>query len=268
MTEPMGFIGAGKMARAIVEGLLRSGARTPGSIVCTSAADGTGQALAADTGIQWTPTAAEVINQADTLVLAMKPQQLADLSEGDGVRAENKLILSILAGTSLKTLSARFPRARNVVRIMPNTPGAIGVGVSGWCAERDLTPADSALLEALLQSLGRAVAVSETEMDAVTAVSGSGPAYVFEMAAAMIGAAEKSGLDPATARTLVIETLYGSATLLRESQQSADQLRTNVTSPGGTTEAALRIFSEHHFRELIEKAVAAARQRSRELAGG
>ena len=264
----MGLIGAGKMARAMVEGMLRSGARLPDSLLCTSAADGTGEALAADTGIGWTADAAEVVARADTLVLAMKPQQLADFSVADGERAEGRLILSILAGTSLSTLAERFPRARNIVRIMPNTPGSIGVGVSGWCSRAPLTGEDRKVVEDLLRSLGRSVAVTEAEMDAVTAVSGSGPAYVFEMAAALMAAAEKVDLSPGVARTLVVETLYGAATLLRESDESADQLRTNVTSPGGTTEAALKVFSEHQFRGVIEKAVTAARDRSRVLAGG
>ena len=263
----IGFIGSGRMARAMVTGLLRSGARKPEALRCTSAADGTGEALAADTGIRWEPEVEPLIAASDIVVLAMKPQQLADFPVALGERAEGRLVLSILAGTSLSVLAERFPVARNIIRIMPNTPGAIGAGISGWCYQRVPEPGDRESVGQLLQSLGRAVEVEEKDMDAVTAVSGSGPAYVFEMAASLVAAALKEGLSEEVAKELVLHTLLGASRLLVESGRDPELLRNDVTSPGGTTQAALEEMKEADFRGLMQRAVSAARRRSEELSG-
>lgn len=260
-----GFVGAGKMARAMITGLLRSQVATPSEIVCTSAADGTGEALAKDTGISFTGKAEDVIAQSGVLVLAMKPQQLKEFPKETGAKAKDRLILSILAGTPLAVLQEKFPQARNIVRIMPNTPGAIGAGISGWCALKQTESKDLRSLEDLLDSLGEAVAVEESQMDALTAVSGSGPAYVFEMAAAMIAAGEQAGLSAEISEKLVLHTLWGASRLMLEAEAKPEKLRDDVTSPGGTTAAALREFEAAGFRRIVAQAIGAAKDRSREL---
>ncbi|MCH8475294.1 MAG: pyrroline-5-carboxylate reductase [Opitutales bacterium] len=260
-----GFVGAGKMARAMITGLLRSGVAPAKEIICTSAADGTGPALAADTGIAFAETPDEVIAESGVLVLAMKPQQLQEFPDEKGKLAEGRLVLSILAGTPLAVLQRKFPEARNIVRIMPNTPGAIGAGISGWCSRNELAGEDQCRLYGLLQSLGESVAVEEAQMDVLTAVSGSGPAYIFEMAAALIAAGEKEGLSPEISEKLVLYTVFGASRLLLEADSTPEKLRDDVTSPGGTTAAALEQMASGGFRDMMAKTIKAAKDRSREL---
>ncbi|BET69598.1 pyrroline-5-carboxylate reductase [Opitutales bacterium ASA1] len=259
------FLGAGAMAGAMVRGLLSSGRAKPSDIVCIGGADPTAVNLARATGIEVAADFATLLTSADVLVLACKPQNLADLPDELATLTSGRLVVSIIAGKRLETLHRRFPHARNLVRVMPNTPGQIGTGISGWCAHDPLTDADERTLLQLLHALGKAVAVSEPDMDAVTAVSGSGPAYVFEFAAALREAGIHAGLEPATATLLAQETLLGAARLLAESHDTAETLRDRVTSPNGTTYAALQVLLAHDFRGLFREAVAAATKRSREL---
>jgi pyrroline-5-carboxylate reductase len=260
------FIGAGKMASAMVRGLLTRRLYEPGQIGCTCGSDPSGPQLAAQTGIYYAADARELLRDADLVVLACKPQQLADLDAGYSKLTDGKLVLSILAGTPLAKLAGRFPGARNLVRAMPNTPGQIAAGITAYCARLELEVADHAAVENVLGSLGVVLELPEDDLDAVTAVSGSGPAYLFEFAAAFRAAAVAAGLSPAIAEKLVFETIRGSAKLLESSGEDPEKLRDAVTSPGGTTEAALKVLRAGGFRKLFEEAVAAARHRSQELA--
>jgi pyrroline-5-carboxylate reductase len=158
-----------------------------------------------------------------------------------------------------------FPRARNLVRTMPNTPSQIGAGITGWCVRDPLAPADQTTVDTILGALGKAVEVVETQMDALTAVSGSGPAYVFEFAAALRDAGIAAGLNTETAQKLSVETLLGAARLLARMNIEPETLRNQVTSPNGTTFAGLQRMAAGDFRGLIRETVLAAKARSEEL---
>lgn len=254
------------MASAMVNGLLSKGIYKPADIICSSAGDGTGQALAARTGIAFTEDTAALLSAAPALILAIKPQQLKTL-EGDLPRlTQGRLILSILAGTPIATLATRFPTAANIVRAMPNTPGQIGAGITAYAPKTTLSTAHQTLVEQVLGSMGPVLTVPESDLDAVTATSGSGPAYVFEFAAALRDGAIAAGLTPETATQLALHTLLGSAKLLVESGQTPEYLRDQVTSPGGTTLAGLTIMQQQNFRQILKDTILAAQHRSRELA--
>lgn len=266
MSIRIAFIGAGRMASAIVRGLLEKEHYAPEEIACTCGEDPTGPALAEATGIHYLVDITPALYEAETVVLACKPQQFAAISPELAEAARGKLILSILAGTPLSRLSEKFAHARNVVRTMPNTPGQIGAGVTAFAPLRELTSKDSEIVENTLSSLGNFHQVDENDLDAVTALSGSGPAYVFEFAAALRDAGAEAGLDEGLADALAIDTLLGAALLLIESDQTPEELRDAVTSPGGTTAAALDTFKDGDLRGLVNRAIAAAKARSLELA--
>lgn len=253
------------MAGAMVHGLIARRVAGPQYINCISGSGRTAEALARSTGIHISPSLAELVQGCDVLIIACKPQQLAALDPSLAELTADKLVVSVLAGKRLATLARVFPRARAVVRVMPNTPSQIGAGISGWCASTVLGEDDRATLLALLHALGKEVEVKEVEMDALTAVAGSGPAYVFEFAAALREAAISAGLAHDVASLLVQETVLGSARLLAHTGASADSLRDRVTSPNGTTAAALKVFGERDFRRMVADAVAAATRRSNEL---
>lgn len=260
------FIGAGRMASSIVHGLIDKEHYLPEEIACTCGKDPTGPELAEKTGIQFHEDITQALGETEAVVLACKPQQFALIDQDLADAAGGKLILSILAGTPLIRLNEKFSKARNIVRTMPNTPGQIGAGVTAFTPMRQLSEKDSLIVESTLSSLGNFHEVDEEDLDAVTAVSGSGPAYVFEFAAALRDAGVNAGLPENLAESLSIDTLLGAAMLLAESESTPEELRDAVTSPGGTTAAALEVFKDSGFRPLIEQAVAAAKARSIELA--
>ena len=254
------------MASAIVRGLLEKEHYAPAEIACTCGDDPTGPALAENPGIQYLADITSALYEAEAVVLACKPQQFAALCPELAEAARGKLVLSILAGTPISRLSETFNHARNIVRTMPNTPGQIGAGVTAFTPLRELSDKDSQIVENTLSSLGNYHEVDEVDLDAVTALSGSGPAYVFEFAAALRDAGVKAGLDEALADALSVDTLLGAAMLLADSEERPEALRDAVTSPGGTTAAALKVFEDGGFRELIHQALSAAKTRSLELA--
>ncbi len=258
------FLGAGRMASAMVGGILGKGI-PPSQIACTSGPDDTARTLASKTGILHEDDLPRLIGGADVVVLACKPQQLASLDPRLAELASGKLVLSILAGKRLATLAKVFPNARNLVRAMPNTPGQIGAGVTGWCTLHALTAADRAIVDLILGALGKMVGLREDQIDAVTGLSGSGPAYVFEFAAALREAGIAAGLDRETAKLLSYETILGAARLLEQSTVEAEELRNQVTSPNGTTYAGLMRMEAHKFRAIMAETVLAATRRSEEL---
>lgn len=259
------FLGAGRMASAIVDGLLANNAALPADLSCTDGGDDTARQLAARTGIVATTDLAALLGGADTIVLACKPQQLAGLDPRLAELAAGKLVLSILAGKRLPTLAAVFPRARNLVRAMPNTPGQIGAGVTAWCAHATLSAEDRALVGAILGAMGQVVEIAEAQLDAVTGLSGSGPAYVFEFTAALRDAGVAAGLPRDIAWKLATETVLGSARLMARTGSEPETLRDQVTSPNGTTYAGLQRMKVRDFRGLIAETVLAATARSVEL---
>lgn len=259
------FLGAGNMAGAMVDGLLAKQVVPPGDIACYSASGTSAQALAARTRIRQAANLNELTEDADLLVVAFKPQHLAAADPRLAELTRGKLVVSVLSGKRLGRLARSFPHARNVVRTMPNTPGRIGAGITAWCAHHPLADGDRAIVESLLSALGRFIEVDESMMDAVTAVSASGAGFVFEFAGALREAAVAAGLPPATATTLAIETLLGSARLLARTGEEPETLRNQVTSPNGTTLAGLRRLEAGNFRGLIRETVLAAQARAGEL---
>ncbi len=259
------FLGAGRMASAMVEGLLTRKVCTPADLACTDGGDDTARQLAVRTGIRALPDLPALLAAADTLVLACKPQQLAGLDPRVAELSAGKLVLSILAGKRLARLAETLPHARGLVRAMPNTPGQIGAGITAWSTLRPLALADRTQVDAILGSLGQVVELDETQLDAVTGLSGSGPAYVFEFAAALRDAGEAAGLPAATAWKLALETLLGASRLLARTGTAPEALRDQVTSPHGTTFAGLQRMAARDFRGLIKETVLAATERSKEL---
>ena len=262
--KKFGFIGAGKMASAIVHGILASKSAAPEEIVCTCGDDDTGKILSGKTGICLSASREDVVGQAETLVLACKPQQLAQLGAA-GEEAKCPVLISILAGTTIARLREKFPNVGKIVRVMPNMPAQISQGISAYAPEAELSKEENAVVDSVLSAMGEYLKVSEAQLDAITAVSGSGPGYVFEFAAAMISGAKKLGFSDEEAKKLVYKTMLGSAMLLNASNLSAEELRIAVSSPGGTTLAALEVFEKSGFRHMVESALFAAKNRSIEL---
>ncbi len=259
------FLGAGNMAAAIVDGLIAA-QTAPGSLTCLGGSGRSAATLAARTGITLAPTLDTLTAEAGTLVLAFKPQHLASADPRLAQLTAGKLVISVLAGKRLARLAQTVPQARNVIWAMPNTPGQIGAGMTGWCSLRPLTTEDRATVEKLLGALGRHVEVPESQMDALTALSGCGPAYLFEFAAALRDGGIAAGLAPDVAQTLTVETLLGAARLLARRNIEPEILRNQVTSPNGVTFAGLKKMEARDFRGIIKETILTAKARSEEMA--
>ena len=267
MKLEIAFVGAGKMVSAIVNGLIRENIFRPEQMACVSAPDGTAEKLAEASGIGQADSLDELLaNDSNRLLLGCKPQQFHDLDQRLSNWTDGVAVLSIMAGITLETLDQRFPKARQLVRSMPNTPGQIGAGVTAYLFATPPSEEERIDVERILSALGKVFPVEkESYLDAVTAMSGSGPGYVFEFACALEEAGVKIGLEKDFARTLAIETILGSGRLMAHSQEHPETLRNYVTSPNGTTQAALERFAEGKFRKLVTEAVSAAYDRSVEL---
>lgn len=263
--KKIAFLGAGRMAGAMVDGLLAKGGARPADLACIGGEDDTAAQLAKRTGITSAPDLPALLQGADLLVLACKPQQLAGLDHALAELTAGKLVLSILAGKRLARLSQSFPRARNVVRAMPNTPGQIGAGITAWSSLRPLASPDRATIDTVLGSLGQVLTVPEADLDAVTGLSGSGPAFVFEFVAALREGGIAAGLSREASALLAQETVLGAAKLLAESKAEPEALRDQVTSPNGTTFAGLKKMEAGGFRALLKDTVVTAKVRSEEL---
>jgi pyrroline-5-carboxylate reductase len=259
------FLGAGNLASAIVHGLLAQKAFAAADLACTSKTGASAEKLAAATGITFEPDLPRLLAGADTVVVAFKPQSLAGADPRLAELTQGKLVISVLAGKRLARLAQSFPRARNLVRTLPNTPAAIGAGITPYCALQAFTPADRALVEKLLGALGQHLELEEKHMDAVTALSGSGPAFLFEFVAALRDGGVAAGLPRETAQRLALETVLGSARLLARTGGEPETLRDKVVSPHGTTFAGLQVMAARQFRETLKEAVMAGTRRAGEL---
>jgi pyrroline-5-carboxylate reductase len=263
------LIGAGKMGGAMLEGWLKQGMH-PAQITVVDPVPSDRMRELAQRGLRLSPSSGE-ISKADVIVLAIKPQML-DTATGllQSVITPDTLLISILAGKTIANLRERAPAARAVVRAMPNTPAAVGRGITGCAASSETTEAQKAFATSLLTSIGRVEWVDHEDLiDAITALSGSGPAYVFHLVEAMASAGKEAGLPADLAMRLARATVEGAGELLyREPDTSAAVLRQNVTSPGGTTAAALEVLmADDGLTPLMVEAVAAAKRRAGELSG-
>lgn len=266
-TQKIGFIGGGNMATSLLRGLITSG-HSPGQIWVSDTNHGTLAYLSAQFGVNVSSENNEVASEVDVIVLAVKPQILKSVAQQIApVVEENKaLVVSIAAGVSQASLQAWLGEHCAVVRCMPNTPALVLTSATGLHANVNVSESQRDLAENILRAVGIALWVqTESELDAVTAVSGSGPAYYFLLMEAMEKAAVELGLCEQTAQLLVQQTALGAAKIALESQESPQSLRQHVTSPNGTTQKAIDTFQEGGFLELVSKALHAARDRSVEL---
>ncbi|MCW3156633.1 pyrroline-5-carboxylate reductase [Micropruina sonneratiae] len=262
----LAVIGAGVMGEALVSGLLKGGWAAD-DIVVADRRDFRRTEMTAAHGIPTTATNAEAAAEADTVILVVKPQDVgAVLPEIAPVLRPHTLVVSLCAGVTTEKLESHLPEGTAVVRVMPNTPALVGEGMAAVSGGRSASPADLDHALELMSALGRAITVPEAYQDAVTAISGSGPAYLFFVVEAMIDAGVMLGLPRDISTTLVNQTMFGSAKLLVESGQHPTVLREQVTSPGGTTAAALRQLEDHRVKAAFLTAIEAARDRSRALA--
>jgi pyrroline-5-carboxylate reductase len=268
MTEStIAFIGGGNMARSLIGGLVARGTPASAIRVAEPVAE-LRDALISDFGISAFADASEAADDAATWVLAIKPQAMRAVCEGlaAGARVRKPSVISIAAGITSAQLERWLGSGIGVVRAMPNTPALLGAGVTGLFANAHVDAVGRRSAEDLLSTAGQTVWLDdEAMMDAVTAVSGSGPAYVFLLAEAMIAAARKEGLSDAAARTLTLQTILGAARMLTEGDAGPAELRRRVTSPDGTTQAAIESFENGGLRGLVATAIHAARERGREL---
>ena len=263
--ERIAVLGGGRMGTALVSGLLDAGI-DPDELAIAEMDPARRRALEDElVGVRVGPSASWVVGDADVVVVAVKPGDVADVLEGAlPALGEHTLVLSIAAGVSLATLEAAVP-GRPVVRAMPNTPALVREGVAAIAGGVHTTDTHLEAARRLLAAVGTVVIVAEPLLDAVTGLSGSGPAYVFMLAEAMIEAGVLNGLPRDVATTLVNGTIRGAGVMLTESGETAEQLRIAVTSPGGTTAAGLRALESRSVRAAILDAVSAATERSREL---
>ncbi len=272
-TEPPGapvtfaLVGVGKLGEALLSGLLRSG-RPKEQVIAAERYAGRAKEIADLYGVR-TATPAEAVAMADVVLLAVKPQDmrtaLRDLAPG--IRPET-LVVSMAAGITTAVLEEELPEGTFVVRVMTNTPVFVDEAMSAISPGTHATEEHLALVEDLLRPVGRVIRVPEHQQDAVTALSGSGPAYFFYLVEAMIDAGILLGLPRAVAAELIVQTAVGSAKMLKESDEHPVVLREAVMSPAGTTISAIRVMEDHGVRAAMLAALEAARDRSRELAGG
>jgi pyrroline-5-carboxylate reductase len=268
-TPVVGFLGAGNMARSLAGGLVRNGWASSRLILSDPDA-GQRQGVEQALGVRTTASNAEVATAADILVLAVKPQVLAAVAReiAGATQARRPLVISIAAGVRIEDLERWLGGKLPIVRVMPNTAALVGSGASGMFANELVDAAMRDQAESILRAVGVAVWVdTEAQIDTVTALSGSGPAYFFLMMEALEQAAIREGLNPETARLLTLETAFGAAKMALEGHEEPALLRRRVTSPGGTTEQAVKVLEDGGLRRLFHEAVQAAVRRARELAG-
>lgn len=259
----LGIIGGGNMGRAIVRGALEAGVLPPGEVLVAEIDDGRRRSLA-ELGCRTAAEAPAAVAAAQ-IMLAVKPQSFPEVARSIGPLPGPKVVISIMAGLATDGIRRALGDAARVVRVMPNTPCQVGAGAAAIALGAGAGPGDEDLARRLFEVLGRTVMVGEGAMHAVTAVSGSGPAYVFLLAEAMEAAARDLGLDAETARLLVEQTVMGAGRLLLESGRGAAALREAVTSPGGTTEAALQVMRKRELPAIVAEAITAARDRGAAL---
>jgi pyrroline-5-carboxylate reductase len=266
-TQKIGFIGGGNMASSLLSGLIASG-HSPQHLWVSDVNPEALKSLAEKLHVNTSINNADVINAVDVVVLAVKPQILNEVAVNAAplIQEKKSLVVSIAAGISQTSLSQWLGTETAIVRCMPNTPALVLTGATALHANAQVNAEQHDLAENIMRSVGIALWVDdESELDAVTAVSGSGPAYYFLLMEAMEKAALELGLNETTARLLVQQTALGAAKIALESSESPEQLRKRVTSPGGTTQRAIETFEQGGFTELVSKALHAAKDRSIEM---
>jgi len=260
------FLGAGKMATALACGFIRGELVGPREIVASDPVDAARKHFAAEVSAKTLAANAEVAKFADVLILATKPDQVsAALAEIRGAFTEKHLLISIAAGVTLAKLEAALPPGARVIRVMPNTPALVGAGASAFALGKSATAADGELAKKLLSAVGLALQVKEPLLDAVTGLSGSGPAYVFQFIEALSDGGVAAGLPRDVATALAAQTVLGGAKMVLETGAHPGALKDQVTSPGGTTIEGLHELEKGKMRAAVMSAVRAATEKSKKL---
>lgn len=262
----LGALGFGNMGAAIVEGVIRNGVLPAASIHAYDIA-GPCMARARGLGVTAQPSAAALVAASDIVLIAVKPQQFDEAApEIAANRKPDALLVSIMAGISTEYIARACGGAGvKVARVMPNLPAQVGAGAAGFALNAACGPEDGAIVSALFDACGKSAQVPEETLDAVTALSGSGPAYFFRLAESMAAAAVSLGIPAEDAERLAAQTLAGAGLLVQQTGESPARLRARVTSKGGTTAAALDAFDRHGLDAVVAKSMTAARDRAREL---
>ncbi len=263
----LGFIGGGQMAEALIKGILSKGLIPKEQIKVSDPEPARRQILQSSFGIEVFEDNKEVLTSCQVVVLAVKPQVMCKvLKQISSDVTRDHLLVSIAAGITLRTLEHGLPPGSRVIRVMPNTPALVQQGASALCLGSHVGPGDAEVVRAILQAVGTVVMVGdESLMDAVTGLSGSGPAYVFSFIAGLIDAGVREGLSRPVARDLVVQTVLGAAALCKETAKDPSELTAMVTSPGGTTIEGLYALEKGGLRGILMDAVKSATLRSKEL---
>ena len=260
------FLGGGNMAEALIKGLISAGTAKPGRILVTDISADRLAHLKQTYGIVTQETNLSAAREAEVLIVSVKPQVVDRvLAEISSVVDERRLVISIAAGIPLARLEKALREGSHVIRVMPNTPALVLAGAAALSGGKHATADDLALAQSIFTSVGRAVIIEEKLMDAVTGLSGSGPAYVFMIIDALSDAGVKAGIPRTLALELAAQTVYGSAKMVLETKEHPAKLRDMVTSPGGTTIEGLHALEKGGFRAALMNAVEAATERSRDL---
>jgi len=261
----VGFIGAGKMAEALMSGILKQNVCATGSICASDVSRERREYMNTTFGIRTTDSNREVARMADVLFVAVKPHQAADALREVVKELSGTLVVSIAAGVTLSTLEEAAGKNVAVIRVMPNTPSLVGCGMAALAAGSHAGDKEVELVKRIMEAVGEAVVVEEDKMDAVTAVSGSGPAYIYLIIEAMADGGVRVGLPRDVALKLAAKTVMGAALMVLETGEHPGRLKDNVTSPGGTTIEAMAILEENGVRGAFIEAVQAAYRRAREM---
>lgn len=264
--KKIAFLGTGNMAEALVKGLLRAGAASAAEIVCAEPREERRREIEGRYGVSVVASNRQAVSAADVVLLSVKPQVMdAVLDEISGSIDSGKLVISIAAGVPIAALARKLPPASRIIRTMPNTPALAGAGAAALAPGPNATPEDLALARRLFEAVGTAVVVTEPLLDAVTGLSGSGPAFVYLFIEALADGGVRAGLARAESLQLAAQTVMGAAKLVLESGEHPGRLKDQVTSPGGTTIAGVHALEKGGFRGTVMDAVEAATRRSREL---
>ena len=278
LNKKIGLVGAGNMGEAFAGAVIRSEIAEPSMVYMSDIRRERLSLLNKTYGVNVTKDSAGLFMECNVVILAVKPNQVAPVllqikPPGEKPPQSQKLVISIAAGITLKkiesilydSLAEEDRKNLPVIRVMPNTPALVLSGMSGMSPNRYATKEDTGVARIILESMGKVLEFEEPDLDAVTALSGSGPAYIFYMVESMIEAGIKIGLTPEDSSVLTLTTLKGALALMEDSGEAPESLRRKVTSPGGTTEAALKVFQENGVKENIIRGIKAAAERSKEL---
>lgn len=269
LEDKIGIIGAGKIGSAIVRGVIAAGLGRPEQIMASDVSKPLRDTLAAEAGIEVTSSNAKLCDFADIVILAVKPQVIDAVAEEIAPKlGKTKLVVSVAAGVPLARLEGKLGKTARVVRVMPNITCVVGSGAAGYAGGANATGADLEKVGAILNSFGVGLPLEEKYLDAVTGLSGSGPAYVFLFIEALADGGVQVGLGRDVALKLALQTVYGAARMALESGKHLGELRDEVTSPGGTTIAGLYALEKGRFRGTVMEAVLQATRRSQELGKG